>query len=328
MELSNSIFWMDGQLATDCVEISRDPKSLDQPGFWAVVQNFESEFLAARFASVTRASLPVATWEKLDTNWSTSQSKNEYEVNVDRIKDLIARGEVYQVNLCRVLSANSAQSLLGLANLILQENPSPYAAYLKLPGIEIASASPELFLSREGNLIKSSPIKGTSETSDFGEKDTAENIMIVDLMRNDFSQISKAGTVDVPRILATEKHPGLYHLVSDVVGEIGDDVKWPQILNVLTPAGSISGAPKSSALKTIQELENDKRGPYCGVIGWSQENRANLSVGIRIFWSYEDGQIHFGTGAGITWQSQAAAEWEETELKARRLISIAGGNQR
>ncbi len=326
MELSNSIFWMDGQLATDCVEISNDPKSLDQPGFWAVVQNFESEFLAARFASVTRAQLPTATWEKLDTKWSSSQTKNEYETNVDRIKELIAQGEVYQVNLCRILTANCNQSLLGLANLILQENPSPYACYLKIPGLEIASASPELFLSRAGTHIKSSPIKGTSETDYFGEKDTAENIMIVDLMRNDFSQISKAGTVDVPRLLATEKHPGLYHLVSDVVGQIKDDVIWPQILKVLTPAGSISGAPKSSALKSIQEIENEKRGPYCGVIGWSQEKSSNLSVGIRIFWSYDDRQIHFGTGAGITWQSQATAEWEETELKARRLISIAGGN--
>jgi para-aminobenzoate synthetase component 1 len=326
MDLSESIFWMDGQLASECVEISNDPSSLDKPGFWVTVKSFEGDFLSARFEKVEKAQPPFAVWEKLKSNWISSQNQVKYESNVERVKQLIATGDVYQVNLCRILSNNCDQSLLGLANEMLQQNPSPYGAYLKLPGIEIASASPELFFSRQGDVIKCSPIKGTSSSDVFMEKDSSENIMIVDLMRNDFSQICKPGTVDVPRLLATEKHPGLYHLVSDVVGQMRENVKWTEIMEALTPAGSISGAPKSSAVKNIREIEGINRGPYCGVIGWSKDKEALMSVGIRIFWSYGDGKIHFGTGAGITWQSDARQEWEETELKARRLISIAGAN--
>jgi para-aminobenzoate synthetase component 1 len=93
----------------------------------------------------------------------------------------------------------------------------------------------------------------------------------------------------------------------------------------LTPAGSISGAPKSSAIKSIREIENVRRGPYCGAIGWVEGDQAIISVGIRLFWSVQNGKINFGTGAGITWQSDPKSEWDETELKADRLISIAGG---
>jgi len=182
-----------------------------------------------------------------------------------------------------------------------------------------------LFLQRDGQVIKSTPIKGTSKIDNFGEKDKAENVMIVDLMRNDFGSICESGSVDVPRLLATQAHPGLYHLVSDVVGKLQTGISWRQILKALLPAGSISGAPKSSALKTIAEIEKTPRGPYCGVIGWVQGEQAVLSVGIRIFWSHGDGQLNFGTGAGITWASSPEGEWEETELKAKRLISIASG---
>jgi para-aminobenzoate synthetase component 1 len=149
--------------------------------------------------------------------------------------------------------------------------------------------------------------------------------MIVDLMRNDFGAICEPGSVDVPRLLASESHPGLFHLVSDVTGRLQKGLNWNQILSSLLPAGSISGAPKSSALKVINEIEKMDRGPYCGVIGWIDNNQALLSVGIRIFWSAEDGKINFGTGAGITWQSDPNSEWEETQLKAKRLIAIASG---
>jgi para-aminobenzoate synthetase component 1 len=126
-------------------------------------------------------------------------------------------------------------------------------------------------------------------------------------------------------LLASEAHPGLIHLVSDVVGRLRENIKWSEIVKALLPAGSISGAPKSSALKSIAEIEKVARGPYCGVIGWVEGKQAVLSVGIRIFWSHGDGRLNFGTGAGITWASQPKDEWDETELKAKRLISIASG---
>ena len=325
MELSQPTFWMAGRLATNCVEISTDPSSLDRPGFWAVVNTFEGQFVCARFESVVDAPLPSAPWQGVNSSWISSQSQSEYQSNVEKIKEKIAAGDIYQVNLCRVLSARSQQGLQGLASRLQQDNPAPFASYLRLPNLEIASASPELFLQRDGQVIKSTPIKGTSKIDNFGEKDKAENVMIVDLMRNDFGSICESGSVDVPRLLATQAHPGLYHLVSDVVGKLQTGISWSQILKALLPAGSISGAPKSSALKTIAEIEKTPRGPYCGVIGWVQGEQAVLSVGIRIFWSHGDGQLNFGTGAGITWASSPEGEWEETELKAKRLISIASG---
>ncbi|MGI9195548.1 MAG: chorismate-binding protein [Candidatus Nanopelagicus sp.] len=325
MELSQATFWMAGRLATNCVEISDDPSSLDKPGFWAVVNTFEGQWFCARFANVIDAPLPHLSWQGIESNWHSSQTQDLYQKNVELIKEKIAAGDIYQVNLCRVLSTKSSQSLQGLAKRLQADNPAPYASYLKLPGLEIASASPELFLERRGAFIKSTPIKGTSRVGDFGEKDRAENVMIVDLMRNDFGSICENGSVDVPRLLATESHPGLFHLVSDVVGRLKSGISWSQIAKALLPAGSISGAPKSSALRSIAEIEQIKRGPYCGVIGFVENDQAILSVGIRIFWSTGNNQIHFGTGAGITWASDPESEWEETALKARRLISIASG---
>ena len=325
MEKIDASFWMGNRLATNCVEISNDPASLNKPGFWAVVNTFEGEWICARFANVIDAPLPQSAWQPVADQWHSSLNQNQYENNVKLIKEKISQGEIYQVNLCRVLTTQCDQPLLGLAARLQEANPAPFASYLKIPNLEIASASPELFLERSGKSIKSTPIKGTATDASFGEKDKAENVMIVDLMRNDFGSICESGSVDVPRLLATEEHPGLFHLVSDVVGNLRSDVKWEDISQQLLPAGSISGAPKSSALKTIAQVEQVPRGPYCGVIGWVEGDKALLSVGIRIFWSENDGKIHFGTGAGITWQSDPSQEWEETQLKAKRLTSIASG---
>ncbi|NCU78168.1 MAG: anthranilate synthase component I family protein [Actinobacteria bacterium] len=316
---------MSGRLATECVEISNDPSCLDQGGFWAVVNTFEGKWICARFETVIDSKLPLSNWQGVSQSWQSSQSQSVFENNVNLIRKKIALGDIYQVNLCRVLTSSSNQSLLGLAGKLQKSNPAPFASYLSVPGLEIASASPELFLERKGEVIKTTPIKGTSKSDDFGEKDRAENVMIVDLMRNDFGAICVPGSVDVPRLLASESHPGLYHLVSDITGRLRSGLKWSELLSCLLPAGSISGAPKSAALKVIKEVEKIDRGPYCGVIGWVDNDQALLSVGIRIFWSNNDGKINFGTGAGITWQSDANSEWEETQLKANRLISIASG---
>jgi para-aminobenzoate synthetase component 1 len=316
---------MGGRLATDLVEVSDDPKCLDDGGFWAVSTTFENQFTAAKFATVQAAPFPATSWIPLKGTWESSLNMNQYIGYVESIRSSIELGWVYQVNACRRLShADDGQSLRGLFTEILKNNPAPWASYLEIPGVMIASASPELFLSRDRNTVKTSPIKGTQplNAEDFGAKDKAENVMIVDLMRNDLSRICKSGTVEVPRLLSSEEHPGLQHLVSDVKGELLDDISWSEIFEALSPPGSVSGAPKSSAVQVIAENEID-RGPYCGVLGWVEGEKAELSVAIRTFW--KDSHINFGTGAGITWSSDSASEWEETQLKARRLISIAGG---
>jgi len=322
---NSSLFWMGGRLATDLVEVSHDPSCLDDGGFWAVSTTFENEFTAARFATVVNAPFPTTPWIPLKGAWSSSLSAEQYMAYVERIRNSVADGWVYQVNACRRLThPGDGQSLRGLFSKILENNPAPWASYFEIPELMIASASPELFLSRNGSTVKSSPIKGTQHNNvqNFGAKDQAENVMIVDLMRNDLGQICKSGTVEVPRLLSSEEHPGLQHLVSDVQGELIDAISWSQILSSLSPPGSVSGAPKSSATQVIGANEI-ARGPYCGALGWVEGNQAALSVAIRTFW--RDQGINFGTGAGITWGSRADAEWEETQLKARRLISIAGG---
>ena len=322
---NSSLFWMGGRLATDLVEVSHDPSCLDDGGFWAVSTTFENEFTAARFATVVNEPFPTTPWIPLKGAWSSSLSAEQYMAYVERIRSSVADGWVYQVNACRRLThPGDGQSLRGLFSQILENNPAPWASYFEIPEFMIASASPELFLSRNGSTVKSSPIKGTQHNNvqNFGAKDQAENVMIVDLMRNDLGQICKSGTVEVPRLLSSEEHPGLQHLVSDVQGELLDDISWSKILSALSPPGSVSGAPKSSATQVIGANEI-ARGPYCGALGWVEGNQAVLSVAIRTFW--KDQGINFGTGAGITWGSRADAEWEETQLKARRLISIAGG---
>ena len=317
---------MSGRLATDLISISNDPADLSDGGFWAVSTTFEGGFTAARFATVINAEFPYHAWKKLEGEWKSSLSQSDYISYIESIRRSIADGWVYQVNACRELSIpiEETRNLRGLFSEILINNPAPWASYLELPGINIASAAPELFLKRTGNRVRTSPIKGTQRPgqSHFGAKDVAENVMIVDLMRNDLGAICANGSITVPRLLASEPHPGLVHLVSDVEGELRDGISWSEILASLQPPGSISGAPKSSAISVITQNESP-RGPYCGALGWVQGDQCELSVAIRIF--FKDNALRFGTGAGITWGSDPGDEWEETQLKARRLISIAGG---
>jgi para-aminobenzoate synthetase component 1 len=211
-------------------------------------------------------------------------------------------------------------------------NPAPYAGTVRLPehGVEVATASPELFLRRRGPVVLSGPIKGTGRTeADLLEKDFAETVMIVDLVRNDLSRVCATGTVTVPDLCAVEKHPGLVHLVSTVQGELRPEAGWPALLDATFPPGSVTGAPKSSALRIIEALERAPRGPYCGAVGWVDADRGigELAVGIRTFWVEREpsggATVRFGTGAGITWGSDPDGEWDETELKASRLLAVA-----
>ena len=322
---------MGGRFAQTLVEESDDLSRLDDGNFWAVSISYEGQVRLARFAEVASLEFPFGSdeWISPTNKWRSSLDRAQYCEYVEAVRQAIASGWVYQVNACRILSVDfGGDELASLFAKILRENPAPFASYFSLPEIQIASASPERFLKRVGDKLMTSPIKGTQELyeSGFKSKDQSENIMIVDLMRNDLGQICLPGTVDVAELLRSEDHPGLRHLVSDVIGTLQPNLTWKEIFNALLPAGSISGAPKSSAVKLISEYERQPRGPYCGVLGWVQGDQAEISVAIRTFWNSIDGVLKFGTGAGITWGSVPSAEWEETQLKARKLISIAGGD--
>ena len=323
-------FWMGNRLATKMKKFTDDPSELDDGNFWAVLTTFEGKYHFAQFKKVVESPFPQSEWSVLQRPWRSSLEELDYLSYVHAIREEIGRGGVYQVNACRELShlINKKQhSLAGLFSRIQGANPAPFASYLKIPGFEIASASPERFLSRNGSELVTSPIKGTIrwDQDDFGEKDQAENLMIVDLMRNDISKIAVDGSVNVSELFRREKHPGLTHLVSDVRAEIRSGATWGEILAATIPPGSVSGAPKSSALSIIAKYEPTPRGPYCGAIGWIQGDQAELAVAIRTFWTTGDEWLRYGTGAGITWGSEPALEWEETQLKARTLIAIAGG---
>jgi para-aminobenzoate synthetase component 1 len=353
--------------AREVIEIAHDLSCLDQGGFWAVVVTFEGEVTCVRFAQMATdpvttasvASVPVtsaqmttaqmttvpaksmepllaATWAPLTGAWGTSLDESAYLLGVRQIRERIAAGDVYQVNLCRVMSHSLSEDadLAGLQALVTQGNPAPFAGRVHVPeaGLDVLSASPEAFLIRRGSRIESRPIKGTATTvSTMLAKDYAENVMIADLVRNDLSAVCRPGTVSVPALCAPEDHPGLAHLVTTVSGELRPGVGWAEIIGATYPPGSVSGAPKSSALRAIADLETMTRGPYCGAIGWvdADAGEAELAVGIRTFWADRDaaGQrwLRFGTGGGITWGSDPAGEWAETELKAARLIGLASG---
>ncbi|MFE2726178.1 chorismate-binding protein [Kitasatospora sp. NPDC059327] len=332
-----------GRIATGLRDVTSDPAALDSAGFWAVAHDFEGRLTCARFDEVRSAPVPPsgAGWlGPAADSWHSSLDRAAYEAGVRRVRDHIAAGEVYQANLCRVLSAPlpdlTRTDIDALTGLLAHGNPAPYAGTIRIPahGVEIATASPELYLRRDGRTVSSGPIKGTGRTeADLLEKDHAENVMIVDLVRNDLGRVCDTGTVTVPDLCVVEKHPGLVHLVSTVQGTLRADAGWPELLDATFPPGSVTGAPKSSALRIIEALETAPRGPYCGAVGWVDADRgeAELAVGIRTFWidrrAPEAPVLRFGTGAGITWGSDPAREWAETELKAARLVAIASGTE-
>ncbi len=352
--------WFGGQLASDLVELSDDPGVLDGAGRWAVVIDFEGAVTLARFRNwvPTAASDLPGHWRgPAPSGWQSSLDQHEYCRAVAQIRAAIGRGDVYQANLCRVLQARLPDPRrcdpLGLARLLADGNPAPHLGALDISsataaghglwrptGVHVVCASPELFLSRRGEEVVSRPIKGTAANAgSMLAKDRAENVMIVDLVRNDLGAVAATGSVSVPEFLSLEAHPGLVHLVSGVRARLRSEVGWREILAATFPPGSVTGAPKSSALNIIDQLEPVPRGPYCGAIGWvdADAGTAELAVGIRTFWIDGDGDwpghgrpggatIRFGTGAGITWGSDAAGEWRETELKAAHLIAVAAGD--
>ncbi|QCB93683.1 chorismate-binding protein [Cellulomonas shaoxiangyii] len=346
--------WFAGVRASGVVEhadVRTDPAALTTPGWWAVVGTFEGRVDAWRFAEVVTgagADAPVgdpAAWQGPQPGgWRTSLDREAYVAAVDRVRHHVREGDVYQANLCRVLAAPLPAGPAGpdagaLAARLEAGNPAPYAGGVHVPGggadpaCWVVTASPELYLRLRDGELTSAPIKGTAATADgLTAKDRAENVMITDLVRNDLQRVCRPGTVRVTSLLEVEHHPGLAHLVSTVTGTLADDVRAApdlvaRVLDATYPPGSVSGAPKSSALRVIDALETVPRGPYCGVVGWVHvgddgDVRAELAVGIRTFW-WADDVLRFGTGAGITWHSDPLREWDETELKAARLVGLA-----
>src|SRR4029077_19451841 len=265
-------------------------------------------------------------------------SASEHRAAVGRAVEYIRQGEIFQANICLRLEAVFRGDPLGLFCRAAAELQPPYAAFLRLPGGDLASLSPELFLRRTGRTVLSRPIKGTSRRSASGRraaaqrseleksaKNRAENVMIVDLMRNDLSRACVAGSVEVPRLLHTEAHPGVWHLVSDVRGSLDPQSSDGDLIRATFPPGSVTGAPKIRALEIIHELEAVPREIYTGAVGYrSPVAGLELNVAIRTF-EFCDGRMWLGAGGGIVADSLDDDEFRECLLKAGPLIRAAGG---
>jgi para-aminobenzoate synthetase component 1 len=264
--------------------------------------------------------------------WISSLGRDRYEAGVRTVVELIRAGECYQANLTRRLATPEPADPIALWTAVASGNPAPHATFLRLGDRAIVSASPERYLRRDGARVETRPIKGTAADAAVlraSTKDRAENVMIVDLARNDLGRVCRPGSIHVPELCALERHPGLVHLVSTVRGELRPGTGLGALVRATFPPASVTGAPKPRVLQVIEDLEPVPRGVYCGALGWvdTERDRADLAVAIRTFTSGPEGST-FGVGAGITVDSDPAAEWAETELKAARLLALAAGDRR
>lgn len=258
-------------------------------------------------------------------DWRASWTEGEYAAAVDAVRAAIAEGDVYQVNLVQHLSADFDGDPAGLAAALAPLRPLEPVP-LAGDGWTIVSASPELLLSKRGRTIRTSPIKGTRPAGVPVEsaKDAAEHVMIVDLERNDLSRVAVPGSVRWPELLAEHQLAGVTHLVATVEAELREDVGLTELLDAVLPGGSVTGCPKIAALDLIAALEPVGRGASMGALGRIDPNGdVDLALTIRTF-AVAEGRIHLWVGGGIVWDSDPAAEVEESWVKARPLLAAIG----
>ena len=266
---------------------------------------------------------------------TSNLNEHEYAQAFHRIQDYIHAGDCYQINLAQRFAAPVAGDPWLAYQSLRVINPAPYAAYLNTPQAQILSASPERFLKLERGEVETRPIKGTrprvghprldaelAEALRVSEKDRAENVMIVDLLRNDLSKVCAPHSVRVPRLFEVESFATVHHLVSTVTGTLLPGRDALDLLRACFPGGSITGAPKRRAMQIIEELEPQRRGVYCGAIGYLGCNgNMDLNIAIRTL-VVADGSARFWAGGGIVADSQLDAEYQETFDKARALLRL------
>jgi para-aminobenzoate synthetase component 1 len=257
----------------------------------------------------------------------------EYIKAVNRVREYIAAGDVFQVNLSQRFEADLEIPPYELYKRLRRVNPAPFAIYLNFPGVAIVSASPERFLKVQGDLVETRPIKGTrprgrdpvedqrlAQELTHSIKDRAENVMIVDLERNDLGRVCRYGTIEVTELAILETFPTVFHLTSTIVGRLHRGKSDIDLLKATFPGGSITGAPKVRAMEIIDELEPTKRSVYTGSIGYLSFNGdLDINIVIRTF-LIKEGRAYFQVGGGIIYDSDSEAEYIETLDKAKALI--------
>jgi len=265
-----------------------------------------------------------------------SLNEKQFGSDIDSIQEYIQSGDSYQINHTYRISGKTYGSPLALYSRLRERQPGRFGAYISHAGNYLLSQSPELFIAREGATLKAMPMKGTASAlsevaSALSEdpKNQAENVMIVDLLRNDLSRISLPGTVTVPHLFEVARHGDVLQMTSTVQGQVRPNTSLFDILNAVFPCGSVTGAPKKRSMQIIQELEPEDRGYYCGALGWLDPNGDfAFSVPIRTVEITEDDESHastftLGIGAGITNDSDAKQEWQECQIKSAFLKNLS-----
>lgn len=302
-------------------------------GDWQLVHWGDEAGLAKRLAWLEQQQAKPAPAFALLGAWQSNMSRAEYGEKFARIQEYLAAGDCYQINLTQRFSAPYQGDEWQAYCLLATANKAPFSAFIRLPDSALLSLSPERFLLLDGRHIETKPIKGTrprhpdpatdrqvARELAQADKDRSENLMIVDLLRNDIGRVSRPGSVSVPHLFAVESFPAVHHLVSTIHGEL--DARWQgvDLLRACFPGGSITGAPKIRAMEIIEELEPQRRNAYCGSIGYlSQHGRMDTSICIRTLIA-EAGRLHCWAGGGIIADSDADSEYQETYDKVARIL--------
>ncbi|MDC5848569.1 aminodeoxychorismate synthase component 1 [Vibrio europaeus] len=268
-------------------------------------------------------------------DWQSNMTKASYSSKFAQVQEYLRSGDCYQINLAQRFSATYQGCEWQAYQKLEGVNQGPFSAFVRTEHGAILSVSPERFLQVKNNDIETKPIKGTRPRSADpqadrnaayelanAEKDQAENLMIVDLLRNDVGRVAKPGTVHVPKLFDIESFPAVHHLVSTICAKLNDQYSAADLLKVSFPGGSITGAPKIRAMEIIEELEPHRRSAYCGSIGYiSRHGRMDTSITIRTLVA-EKGKIHVWAGGGLVADSQCEAEYQETLDKLSKILPI------
>ena len=270
---------------------------------------------------------------KLIGDWQSNMTQASYASRFDRVQEYLLSGDCYQINLAQRFNASYRGNEWQAYTKLEAANQAPFSAFIRMPNSAIISVSPERFLELKDNVIETKPIKGTrprSQNTDLdqasahdlqtAEKDQAENLMIVDLLRNDIGRVASPGSVHVPKLFDIESFPAVHHLVSTIRADLDTQYSAADLLRACFPGGSITGAPKVRAMQIIEELEPHRRSAYCGSIGYiSRHGRMDTSITIRTLVA-EDNKLYAWAGGGVVADSDCAAEYQETLDKLSKIL--------
>lgn len=270
---------------------------------------------------------------KLIGDWQSNMTQASYASRFDRVQEYLLSGDCYQINLAQRFNASYQGSEWQAYTKLEAANQAPFSAFIRMPNSAIISVSPERFLELKDSVIETKPIKGTRPRSQnteldqanahdlqTAEKDQAENLMIVDLLRNDIGRVASPGSVHVPKLFDIESFPAVHHLVSTIRADLDTQYSAADLLRACFPGGSITGAPKVRAMQIIEELEPHRRSAYCGSIGYiSRHGRMDTSITIRTLVA-EDNKLYAWAGGGVVADSDCGAEYQETLDKLSKIL--------